>query len=113
MLGYPGIPARWRTREIGAPATPLLTTTFRRGDIELRFFSTITMFRAQGQRIRAPVGLDLGGETAEEIALSIIAEVQAVYTRREAGFLTWRGGPIHSSAPPLTSRGGRGGPVLS
>jgi transcriptional regulator with XRE-family HTH domain len=44
VLGYPGIPARWRTREIGAPATPLLTTIFRKGDVELRFFSTITSF---------------------------------------------------------------------
>jgi xanthine dehydrogenase accessory factor len=47
------------------------------------------------QRIHAPVGLDLGGETAEEIALSIVAEVQAMTTGREAGFLTWREGPIH------------------
>lgn len=43
-LSYPGIPAHWRTREINAPATPLLTTTFRKGDVTLRFFSTITTF---------------------------------------------------------------------
>lgn len=30
------------------------------------------------QRLRAPVGLDLGGRTPEAIALSIIAEIQAV-----------------------------------
>jgi hypothetical protein len=44
VLAYPGVPARWRTREIGAPPTPLLTTIFRKGDVELRFFSTITSF---------------------------------------------------------------------
>ncbi len=44
VLAYPGVPARWRTREIGAPSTPLLTTIFRKGDVELRFFSTITTF---------------------------------------------------------------------
>jgi hypothetical protein len=44
VLAYPGIPAQWRTREIGAPSTPLMTTTFRKGDVDLRFFSTITMF---------------------------------------------------------------------
>lgn len=44
VLAYPGVPARWRTREIGTPTTPLLTTTFRKGDVELRFFSTLTTF---------------------------------------------------------------------
>jgi len=46
VLVYPGVPARWRTREIGAPTTPLLTTIFRKAGIELRFFSTITTFGA-------------------------------------------------------------------
>jgi transcriptional regulator with XRE-family HTH domain len=44
VLEYPGIPAQWRTREVGVTATPLLTTHFRRGDVNLRFFSTITTF---------------------------------------------------------------------
>lgn len=44
VLAYPGVPARWRTREIGAPTTPLLTTIFRRASVELRFFSTLTTF---------------------------------------------------------------------
>lgn len=44
VLGYPGVPARWRTREVGSAPSPLLTTVFRRGGEELRFFSTITTF---------------------------------------------------------------------
>jgi transcriptional regulator with XRE-family HTH domain len=44
VLDYPGMPARWRTREIGATSTPLLTTIFRKDNVELRFFSTITTF---------------------------------------------------------------------
>lgn len=44
VLSYPGVPAHWRAREIGAPSAPLLTTHFQKGDVELRLFSTITMF---------------------------------------------------------------------
>jgi transcriptional regulator with XRE-family HTH domain len=44
VLAYPDVPAQWRTREIGAPTTPLLTTIFRKGEVELRFFSSITSF---------------------------------------------------------------------
>jgi transcriptional regulator with XRE-family HTH domain len=44
VLAYPGIPAQWMSREVGAPSTPLLTTIFQKGDVELRFFSTITSF---------------------------------------------------------------------
>lgn len=43
-LGFPGVPARWRTRELGAPPQPLLTTVFRRDGREFCFFSTITTF---------------------------------------------------------------------
>lgn len=42
-------------------------------------------------RLRAPVGLDLGGRSPEEIALSIVAEVQAVlHGRQGAPFSTGR-----------------------
>ncbi|MGH9159948.1 MAG: hypothetical protein ACRD2X_08175 [Vicinamibacteraceae bacterium] len=40
----PGVPTRWRTREVDAPLPPLLTVVFRRNDRELRFFSTFTTF---------------------------------------------------------------------
>ena len=44
VLAYPGVPVRWGSRDIGSPTTPLLTTIFRKDDVELRFFSTITTF---------------------------------------------------------------------
>jgi Predicted transcriptional regulators len=44
VLRYPGVPSRWHTRDLGAAPPPLLTVHFRKGDQELRFFSTITTF---------------------------------------------------------------------
>lgn len=44
-------------------------------------------------RIRGPVGLDLGGQTAALIALSVCAEIQAVRTGRSAMPLRESGGP--------------------
>jgi transcriptional regulator with XRE-family HTH domain len=44
LLRYPGVPTRWRTRELDQTPSPLLTTIMRRDDQELRFFSTITTF---------------------------------------------------------------------
>jgi xanthine dehydrogenase accessory factor len=46
-------------------------------------------------RIHAPVGLDLGGETVEEIALSIVAEIRASVAGRGGGPLRNRHAPIH------------------
>jgi xanthine dehydrogenase accessory factor len=46
-------------------------------------------------RVSAPIGLDLGGLTAEETALSIMAEVVAVRNGREGGRLAHASGRIH------------------
>ena len=43
----------------------------------------------------APVGLDLGAESPEEIALSIAAEIISVFRNREGASLRERHGPIH------------------
>lgn len=50
------------------------------------------------ERIHAPAGLDLGGETPGEIALSIVSEIQAVLNDHRGGPLKESGGPIHHPA---------------
>ncbi len=51
------------------------------------------------RRLYAPIGLDLGGESPASIALSAIAEIEAVIYGRPAGFLRERRSPIHARTP--------------
>ena len=45
--------------------------------------------------LHAPAGLDIGAETPEQIALSILSEIQATFARRTGGALRERDGSIH------------------
>lgn len=46
-------------------------------------------------KLRSPIGLDLGGRTPEETAVSIVAEIIALRTGRESPALRDTHGPIH------------------
>ena len=57
----------------------------------------------QRARLHAPVGLDLGAEAPEQVALAIVAEILATLSRREARPLRERTLPIHG--PPAKQEG--------
>jgi xanthine dehydrogenase accessory factor len=54
-----------------------------------------TVSEKDSMRIYAPAGLDIGALSPEEIALSLTAEVRAVFSKREGGFLKLRQTTIH------------------
>ncbi|HEY8449169.1 MAG TPA: XdhC/CoxI family protein [Bacillota bacterium] len=47
-------------------------------------------------RLYGPIGLDLGAEGPEQIALAIVGEILAVHNGRQGGFLRFRKGPLHA-----------------
>lgn len=54
------------------------------------------------EKIFGPVGLDVGAETAEEIALSIVAEIKAVLSKRAGASLRNKEGFIHDHSSPAS-----------
>lgn len=53
---------------------------------------------ADVDRIHRPIGLNLGGRRAPEVALAIVAEVLACHNNRDARSLRDTTGPIHAAA---------------
>ena len=51
-------------------------------------------------RLHAPIGLDLGAETPDQIALAILAEATAVLNGYAGGKLKDKNGPIHDKKQP-------------
>jgi len=43
LLGYPGMPPRWKVPDPRAPVPPVLTMQLKKDDLSLAFFSTLTM----------------------------------------------------------------------
>ena len=56
----------------------------------------ISINEEQLKNIYGPVGLEIGAETAEEIAISIIAEIKAVLSGKSGGLLREKHDAIHS-----------------
>ena len=55
-------------------------------------------------RLHSPIGLSLGGETPEEIALAIVAEIQAVKNDRSPQHLRNTSAAIHADSPTMSSK---------
>ncbi|HEX8431998.1 MAG TPA: XdhC family protein [Longimicrobium sp.] len=84
-------------RELVAARVPYVGVLGPRRRTE-RLVDDLGMDAADAARLHGPVGLDIGAETSDEIALSIIAEIQAVLTGRDGGQLRTRPGAIHDDA---------------
>lgn len=52
-------------------------------------------------RVYGPIGLDIGADTPEEIALAVVAEIQAVLAGRLGGALRAREGHLHEERPEV------------
>ncbi len=59
--------------------------------------SGATITQRNLETIHGPVGLDIGSETSEEIALSIVAEIKAVFSSRSGNSLKYKTTVIHST----------------
>lgn len=55
----------------------------------------ISISETDFQRIHAPVGLDIGAVSPEEIALSLLSEIRASFSNRDGHFLRLRQSTIH------------------
>jgi xanthine/CO dehydrogenase XdhC/CoxF family maturation factor len=53
------------------------------------------------RQIHNPVGLDIGAENPEQIALAILAEIQAVFSGHAGGLLCDKTSSIHSPSSIL------------
>lgn len=61
----------------------------------------ITITESQRRTIYGPVGLDIGAETSEEIAIAIVAEIKAVLNSRPATSLKFLKTKIHTEYPTI------------
>ena len=48
------------------------------------------------EALHSPMGLDIGADGPEQVALSVVAEIQATLNGRQGGLLRDRQGPIHA-----------------
>jgi xanthine/CO dehydrogenase XdhC/CoxF family maturation factor len=55
----------------------------------------VSLSESHLSRVYGPIGLDIGADTPEEIALAVVAEINAVLAGRLGGMLRTREGPLH------------------
>ncbi len=69
----------------------------KRFDKMLKEFAdeNLSLSEKDWNRIHAPIGIDIGAETPEEIAIAIMAEIMGRFSHRQAGYLKFRSEPIH------------------
>ena len=90
LLAYPGVPARWRTPDAQAQSAPMLSLALRKGDLALRFFTTIATLGTpqdvtlQELRVESFFPAD---EVTEEFAHHV-ARSEAAPRRADAGRTT-------------------------
>lgn len=77
------------------PYIGLLGPKRRHAELLARFQEYRELDPAWLANLHAPAGLDIGSESPEEIALSIISEAAAVLAKREGGHLSARSGSVH------------------
>ena len=59
----------------------------------------ITVTDGQLDTIYGPIGLDIGAETSEEIAVSVVAEIKAVMSGKKGTSLKYKEQKIHTATP--------------
>lgn len=77
------------------PYIGLLGPKRRHAELIARFQEYRELDPAWLTNLHAPAGLDIGSESPEEIALSIVSEAAAVLAKREGGLLSARAGSAH------------------
>jgi xanthine dehydrogenase accessory factor len=84
-----------RLSSLGLPYIGLLGPKRRSAELMARLHESMAGEELPLAALHFPAGLDIGSEAPEEIALSIVSEISAVFAGRCGGFLRDRREPIH------------------
>ncbi len=82
---------KWKLRYIGALG-PKRRTEKILEELKAEGFD---LENSKLENLYAPIGLDIGADTPESIALAVIAEIKSVLSKRRGGFLRERKGSIY------------------
>ncbi len=71
LLSYPGVPRHWRSADLDAATAPFLAIEFRKNDLMLRFFTTLTSFGTPHDVTLQELRIESFFPTDEETELSL------------------------------------------